>query len=197
MSEPMRAVESWMQRGPRPALRRPRTVLLFVLLGLLAGCSGSKGPSSKATERAGAHESVYFVTRAQGWPPAKQAYKPRSDDPITSRTEPTLDWYADHERLPDPRRSEAVRLSGHDVPIGQLEDALAGFSLRARHVHGLQARAGSGPDGPRVVLLPVGPGYTLMTLSYDLGIDDLVEWTNALEAVDEAEWVAAGGVIAK
>ena len=87
--------------------------------------------------------------------------------------------------------------SGHDVPIGQLEDSLAGFALRARRVRGLQARAGSGPDGPRVVLLPVGPGYTVMTLSYDLSLDELVEWTNALKAVDEAGWVAAGGVIAK
>ena len=35
-----------------------------------------------------------------------------------------------------------------------------------------------------------------MTLSYELSIDDLVEWTNALTEVDEAGWVAAGGVIA-
>ena len=35
-----------------------------------------------------------------------------------------------------------------------------------------------------------------MTLSYELSIDDLVEWTNALKEVDGAGWVAAGGVIA-
>ena len=80
--------------------------------------------------------------------------------------------------------------------MARLEETLAGFSMRSRQVRGLQARAGSGPDGPQVVLLPVGPGYTVMTLSYELSIDDLVEWTNALKEVDEAGWVAAGGVIA-
>lgn len=186
-----------MLRWSWRAVARPQAVLLIALLGLVAACGGSEAPSREATGQAGAQGSVYFVTGAQGWPAAKRAYKPRSDDPITSRTEPSLDWYAEHERFPDPSRSEAVRLSGHDVPIGQLKDALAGFALHAGRVRGLQARVGSGPDGPRLVLLPVGPGYTVMTLSYELSLDDLVEWTNALKAVDEAGWVAAGGVIAK
>jgi hypothetical protein len=174
-----------------------RGVLMFALLGLLAGCSNAGRSSSGTTVPTDVEASVYFLTGAQGWPVAKQAYKPRPDNPITSRTEPTLDWYAEHERFPDPSRSEAVRLSGHDVPVGQLEDALAGFSLHRRQVRSLQARAGTGPDGPRVVLLPVAPSYTVMTLSYELSLDELVEWTNALKAVDEAGWVAAGGVIAK
>lgn len=183
----------WLWR----AVGRLRTVLILALLGLLAACSSSGGPSAETTVAGGTEASVYFVTGAQGWPAAKQAFKPRPDDPITSRTEPTLDWYAEHDRFPDPSRSEAVRLSGHDVPMAQLERSLVGFSLHSRQVHGIQARAGSGPDGPRVVLLPVAPGYTVMTLSYELTLDDLVEWTNALKAVDEAQWVAAGGVIAK
>jgi hypothetical protein len=36
-----------------------------------------------------------------------------------------------------------------------------------------------------------------MTLSYELGLEALVEWSNALRPVDEAGWVAAGGVVAK
>lgn len=161
----------------------------------MASCSSSGEPTRGTTGPTGRDSSAYFVVGTSGWT-TKAAYKLRPDDPITSRTEPTLDWYAEHERFPDPSRSLAVRLSGHDVPMTQVEDTLPGFSLRARQVRGLQARAGSAPDGPRVVLLPVGPGYTVITLSYELSVDDLVEWTDALKAVDEAGWVGAGGVIA-
>ena len=170
-------------------------LFIFTLGGLLASCSSSGEPEG-GTARPGPQTSAYFVTNAPGWT-AKEAYKPRPDDPITSRTEPTLDWYAEHERFPEPSRSQAVRLSGHDVPLAQLEATMAGFSLRSRKVHGLQARAGSAPGGPRVVLLPVAPGYTVMTLSHELSIDELVEWTDALNAVEEAGWVAAGGVVAR
>lgn len=78
----------------------------------------------------------------------------------------------------------------------RLEASLAGSELRSRTVHGLRSRAGSGPGGPRVVLLPVAPDYTVMTLSYELTLDQLVEWSNALKEVDEAGWIASGGVIA-
>ena len=174
---------------------RPHLALLILTVaGLVASCCSSDPPAGR-TAGPTSHASVYFVVGTSGWS-TKAAYKPRPDDPITSRAEPSLDWYAEHVRFLDPSRSMAVRLSGHEVPMARLEETLAGFSMRARQVHGLQARAGSGPDGPQVVLLPVGPGYTVMTLSYELSIDDLVEWTNALQEVDEAGWVAAGGVIA-
>jgi hypothetical protein len=195
MSQPKRAVESWMPRWLRRALGGLRPAMLFALLGLLVACSDSGGPPGGASVRTGGEASVYFVTGAHGWPAAKPAYKPRPDDPTSSRAEPTLDWYAEHERFLDPSRSERVRLSGHHVSVGQLEEAMPGFLLRPRQVRGLQAKAGSGPDGPRIILLPVAPGYTVMTLTYELSLDELVEWTNALKAVDEAGWVAAGGVI--
>ena len=159
---------------------------------LLASCTSSGKVPAPAV---GQQPSIYFVAGAPGWT-TKEAYKPRPDDPITSRTEPTLDWYSQHERFPDPSRSLAVRVSGHDLPMSQFEETLTGFSFRSRRVRGLQAHAGSAPGGPQVVLLPVAPGYTVMTLSYELTIDALVEWTDTLDAVDEAGWVAAGGVIA-
>jgi hypothetical protein len=43
----------------------------------------------------------------------------------------------------------------------------------------------------------VAARYTVMALSYELPLDRLVEWTNALRAVDEAGWMARGGVIAR
>lgn len=120
----------------------------------------------------------------------------RPDDPVTSRAEPSLDWYAEHERCPE-SQPLAVRCASWATtrPIAQLEGILAGFELRVRTVHGLAAKASSSPDGPRVVLLPVASGYTVMRLSYELSLDELIEWSNALRAVDEVGWVARGGVI--
>jgi hypothetical protein len=34
-----------------------------------------------------------------------------------------------------------------------------------------------------------------MALSYELSLDELIEWSDALRAVNESEWVARGGVI--
>lgn len=173
--------------------RRHLALMILTVAGLVTSCSSSERPAGRTAGPTSA--SVYFVAGTSGWS-TKTAYKPRPDDPVTSRSEPSLDWYAEHVRFPDPSRSTAVRLSGHKVPIARLEETLAGFTMRSRQVHGLPARVGSAPGGPQLVLLPVGPAYTVMTLSYELSIDDLVEWTNALKEVDEAGWVAAGGVIA-
>jgi len=72
--------------------------------------------------------------------------------------------------------------------MAQLEGTLAGFELRARDVHGIAARAGASPDGPRVVLLPVASDYTVMTLSYESSLDELIEWTMISEP-----WTRPGG----
>ena len=169
--------------GSRSLIARVAIVAVGVLLPACA--SSSEAPPA----------ATYFVSEAKGWD-LRKAYKPRADDPMTSRTEPSLDWYAEHERYPDPNHSQSVRLSGHDVPLSVLEGTLAGLELRSQKVKGVNARAGAAPGGPRIVLLGVGPGYTVMTLSYELSLDELIEWSDALRAVNEAEWVARGGVIA-
>ena len=176
------------------AIGHSQAALIVALIAALTACSTSGGSADGSATSNRPEASEYFVAGAPGWN-TKEAYNPRPDDPITSRTEPTLDWYSEHERFPDPSRSQAVRVSGHDVPMAQLETHLAGFELRSRRVHDLQAKAGSGPDGPRVVLLPVAPGYTVMTLSYELTLEELIEWSNALKEVDEAGWIASGGIV--
>jgi len=178
------------------AVVRLRTLVVFALPALLAACSTSGGSANSTTAPTGPPASVYFVSGAQGWT-TKQAYKPAPGDPIASRAEPTLDWSAQHERNPQTNPTQSVRLSGHRVSMAKLQETLAGFEFRSRAVMKKDGRAGTGPDGPRIVLVPVSADYTIMTLSYELGLDELVEWSNALGPVDEAGWVAAGGVIAK
>jgi hypothetical protein len=196
MSEPKRVLQLRMRRPSWPTVVQLRALLVFALPGLLAACSSSGGSANSTTAPSGPQASAYFVSGAQGWT-TKQAYKPAPDDPIASRAEPTLDWSAQHERNPPTNPTQSVRLSGHRVSMGKLQETLAGFEFRSRLVMRKEGQAGSGPDGPRVVLVPASAEYTIMTLSYELGLDELVEWSNALRLVDEAGWVAAGGIIAR
>ncbi len=179
--------------GAPPLIRTAAVVLVFVVA---ACCSSSKPSSDGSGSTTGQPTSAYFVSEAKAWD-QREAYKPRPDDPVSSRAEPSLDWFAEHERHPNPNQSQSVRLSGHDVPMAALEETLRGFDFRVRRVQGVDAKAGSSPGGPHVVLLPVAAGYTVMALTYELSLDELVEWSSSLRAVDEAEWVQRGGVIAR
>lgn len=169
----------------------PHSARLAIVALLVVGAACGSADKQPA---GGPPASTYFVSEAKGWD-LRKAYKPRPDDPVTSRAEPSLDWYAEHQRYPDPSRSQSVRLSGHDVPLAELEATLSGLELRSRDVGNFRARVGSPVGGPRLVLLPVGPAYTVMTLSYELSLDELIEWSQALRAVNEADWIARGGIV--
>lgn len=186
------------QRGCRGGrrLQQLRGLIVIVLLALPAACDRAETSTGSASSiNVPSPASIYFTSDATGWP-LRKAHNPAADDPISSRAEPTLDWFAEYERYPDPSRSQSVRLSGHNVSVARLEETLVGFELGARTVMTKAGRAGSGPDGPRVVLVPVTAHYTVMTLSYELSLDELVGWSNSLRPVDEGGWVARGGVIA-
>lgn len=198
-----RAIERGPEAGSARSARRSsprrgrlRILIVLALAAFVAACNSSGGSSTGAATPTRPSASTYFVSGVQGWT-TKQPYKPRADDPISFRAEPTLDWSSQHERSPDPTHSQRVRLSGHRVSIANLEETMQGFDLHSQGVMKKEGRAGSGPDGPRVVLTPVSVDYTILTLSYELSLDELVDWSNSLRPVDEAGWVAAGGVIAR
>ena len=75
-------------------------------------------------------------------------------------------------------------------------EPLAGMNLGEGRVRGVMARVSGGGGGePAIVVLEVNATYTAMVLSYELGGEELIGWTNALRQVDEAEWVRRGGVV--
>jgi hypothetical protein len=157
MSETEAHSQSRMRRPSSQSVERQRTVVVLALLCSLAACSGAGGSANDTTAPAGSQASVYVVSGAQVWA-TRQAYEPVPNDPIASRAEPTLDWSAQHERNPRTNPTQSVRLSGHRVSIARLQETLAGFEFRSRTVMKKEGRAGSGPDGPRVMLLPVSGG---------------------------------------
>jgi hypothetical protein len=167
------------------------------VLGLVAAVASvvvATACSSSGSESTGAGGTVYFVAGADGWT-LKRALKPAAGG-VAHRAEPTLEWYAEHERYPTPERSQAVRLSGHRAPMAVVVGPLAGLGLAERRVRGVHARVGGGGGGePAIVVLEVNATYTVMVLSYELGAEELVAWTNGLKQVDEAEWVRRGGVV--
>jgi len=174
------------------------------MVAISVGCGtstrGATSPSTTSgaprTTSAVPQSTIYLVSEASGWT-LREASNPTANDAISSRAEPTLDWSSKYELAPDPNNPQSVRLSGHNVSIAVLEATLVGFQLRTEAVTGADARVGAGPDGPRVVLLPVSPTYTIMALSYELDDDELVAWAKDLKPATETEWVARGGVIAK
>ena len=128
----------------------------------------------------------------------QEAVDPPVDDPIASLDRPPLDWYAEYVRS-SPTESQMVRLSGHrmtfDEARADLEDL--GFEFADIEVDGWRSIGGSAtadPVGPAVVLLENG-STSLMVLTYELELDDLAEVAGTIEAVDEATWVDAGGVV--
>jgi hypothetical protein len=92
-----------------------------------------------------------------------------------------------------------VRLSGHRATFDTTRAALEelGLALDDVALQHWQAAGGSAPGdpaSPTIIVLPNGPS-TLMTLSYELDLDQLTEIADTVEGVDQANWIAAGGVI--
>ncbi len=92
-----------------------------------------------------------------------------------------------------------VRLSGHDATVAESRAALEAvdFSFEQVDVAGfdlaLSGRSEVDGSGPSVLLLSGGPG-TLILLSYEVGIEELAVFAGTVEAANEDEWRASGGV---
>ncbi len=83
-----------------------------------------------------------------------------------------------------PSRSH-VLLEAVDFSFEQAD--VAGFDLA------LSGRSEVDESGPSILLLSGGSG-TLMLLSYEVGIGELAAFAGTVEAANEDEWRASGGV---
>lgn len=159
-------------------------------LGLLAACTDSEGSSEP-----------YAVVSSDEWT-MQSAIDPPQDDALTSVERPPLDWYSEHVRtLPVSGGTEGqmVRLSGHSTSIRESRAALeeVGWEFEAVPLDEWEAVGGTNPAesaSPAVVLLDHG-SMTFMLLSYELTVDEVTAFADAVEAVDEATWKESGGVI--
>jgi hypothetical protein len=174
-----------------------RAVILVLALSVVPSC-GTSGTSTRTTSQSLVRAptgSIYLAREPDAWN-LNEARDPRPGGPL-AQVEPSLDWYAEYERFPDPSHSLRVRLSGHGVAGPRLQQELRGFNFeRAREASWPAVRGrSSDPTGPEVILLAVAEDYTVMALSYELDADQMTQWSRSLQPVDESEWVARGGVV--
>lgn len=171
-----------------------KAVALGVAAMLATGCGS--GGTSRAPLRRDPSGSIYLVRPPDEWR-LQEAYNPREPG-LHSRAEPTLDWFTEYERFPDPNHSEAVRLSGHRATRATVQEEAKGFTFTPAAGAPWPASRGrsSEPNGrPSVILLTVAKDYTVMALSYELDGAALGRWSRALTPAGESEWVARGGVV--
>lgn len=161
-----------------------------------ASCTDDKSDASDPSTSAPAKiEEVGHLVR-----PADEFVLAEAFDPlpgkIPQQEQPSLDWYAEYEGPPksSPQR---VRLSGHLGDIESVAQEVNGLEPVATMVNQRKALMGSGPDpaGPSVVVFAIAEDQSAMALSYELPVEDLVDWSSKLEIATTAEWIAAGGEV--
>lgn len=180
------------------------TLRLMLALVAIPTLLGSCGEAESGESTVGADSSSdctrFFVLDDPGWDFHEAIDYPEDLGPLGA-VEPSLDWYAEFERLipsADGQSVEGVslRLSGHDVGVETFRAELVGFELERLEGDDTMLIARSGAGGqPSVVVRPVGGSYTFMLLSYGLDTDELVEVAAATRSVCEQEWVDAGGQV--
>lgn len=184
--------------------RQVSVIGAVVVLALSAGCSSDDGDEEPSATFGSVPTSVvdtapqHMLLNADGWERG-EAVRPLTRPEAMERIEPSLDWWAEHERF-EPIlggvEGADVRLSGHHVGLDDQASELVGFQATAGTVAGRRALFGTSSEGtPAVVLLELDPHYTIMVLSYALSVDELREVSEHLEPVSEDDWLAAGGQI--
>ena len=174
-----------------------RAAVVVVALTALLGACGDSGPGESSAELDPTSECTRFVL----FEDADWTFREAVDYPEDSGAwpEPGLDWYSEFERF-TPLSDGAVegvslRVSGHELGIDDLRDQLPGIELED-HGGNAQLLTGSGIDGqPSVVAKPVSDSYTLLLLSYELDVEELVQVISETRPVCQQEWVEAGGQI--
>ncbi len=184
---------------------RSALIALSLVAALAGGCSngedgGQDGTAGSTCQNDGG-AGPYFLFEHEDWEFKGATDLPEDLGPMEA-IEPSLDWYAEHERLTpstDGAMVEGVslRLSGHDADLDEHQDELSGFDAEEQLINGVRALAGIGPDlAPTVVTVTVTNDYTLMLLSYGLELEELIDLAaRRVHQVCQPEWIEAGGEI--
>jgi hypothetical protein len=181
-------------------MRMAVTSAILCLVLPVGACGSGKdgGPSAAVTtapsSTAGA---AAYVARPDDQWVLKEARNPLPEHTLSRVVEPSLDWYAEYEAPPanSPRR---VRLSGHNGDANHVAGEVKGFTFQPATVGSYPAVSAVSPDPdgrPAVVVFAVRTDFSVMVLSYELPLPELLAWADELIGVTESEWVQAGGEI--
>lgn len=177
-------------------VRRLSVLLLGATLAV-TGCSDDDLAQSSSRNSAPPDESVYALLTDDDWT-LQEAVDPPADAPIASIERPPLEWYAEYVQS-SANESAMVRLSGHQATFDETRAALEelGFTLNDISLQQWQGAGGSAPADPAspTIIVVANGETTLMMLSYEKNLDQLMAIADTVEGVDQSTWVAAGGVI--
>ncbi len=180
---------------------------LALALTIQSGCSDNRPSTDAATDTTEASADnqpasgttyVAHSPAADGWQ-LQEAINLPPDDSRADLGEPSLDWYAEY--VNDPNSTELVTVSGHAVGLEDLRNeplmSLWDFQPETAGEWAVLAAPTppEDPNGPAIVIFEAGGEYSFQVLSYELGVDRLLDWTADIEPLSEDEWVAAGGVL--
>ncbi len=180
-------------------VRMVRSSAILSLLFLMGACGAGEttDPSAASTTASNPTGGAVYLARSDDQWVVKEANNSLPENTLTRVVEPSLDWYAEYEAPPrnSPRR---VRLSGHGGDLDHVAGELKGFTFEPATVDAYRALSAVSPEPngrPAVVLLALRADFSVMALSYELPIQDLLAWSDDLMIVTESEWVRAGGVV--
>jgi hypothetical protein len=192
-------VTGLIDRRGRLALMIAATLLIGAACTNGDGDGADRSPNPTSTSRAGAggdggrlrllDEPAWQLTDAVDYRAGLGALEER---------DPDLDWYAEYDgqRADNPDGSYTfphVATFGHTAGLDARRSQLPGFEHRSAVVDGRQALVSRATDGrPAIVVIELASDYTATLLTYDLGVD-LSELAEQLVAVDDQQWIEAGG----
>ena len=166
------------------------------------GSATTTAETDKAEEAAAAEpadRTQYVLLDHPDWR-LKEALDYRAGLGPLGKMDPDLDWYAEY----DGRRIDhgggsftvpAVNVSGHTAGLDERREQLGalGFDGRPAEIRGRRALFAPAARGnPSLIVIELGPGYSVTLLSYD-EVVDVRDVAALLVPVDEQAWVAAGG----
>lgn len=139
---------------------------------------------------------VYATFAREGWE-QRRAIRPLSRPAQLVEVEPSLDWWSEHERRVTQGQvteAQGLRLSGHHVGVDDHAQKLPGAVLDEGTIGSYRVLSSTSPEGkPAIVLIAVGTSSTIMALSYELSVEELLSLAADVVVVNEDEWIAAGG----
>lgn len=206
-----------MRSPPGHDGRVKRTVLLLVAAATLAlaGCSSGdddspagssdSGSASGSVAAAPAPPSQFALfpgnTPAAGWQLSEAVKLTNTGQGTTLGSLPGVDWYAEFDGPDGDGDIEPyISLTAYTEPLATRRATLSETAdVTDGEIEGRKAFWSSDPQNPddgAIVTIAFDENYSIEVFATAVDLDELVEIAKTVRPATEAEWEAAGGVVA-
>lgn len=168
---------------------------------MLVGACGEGGDDSAGDDASSDCTRFVLLDEADGWEFREAVDYPEDLGDFGSSVGPTLDWYAEYERLDPAADGQSVEgvslvLSGHDVGLAEFRSRHLGGELEERQgAEGAMLVRPGGEGEPSELAQSSREGYTIQAVSYGLDLEELIQVVSATRPACQQQWLDAGGKI--